>query len=59
MFGGPRDMFGGPGGGPFKTGSNSGFATIFISKTPPGPPKPPGNLVRVDNSTRAISGGGL
>ena len=32
---------------------------LLLLKTPPGPPKPPGNLARVENHTRAISGGGL
>ena len=34
---------------------------LLLQKTPPGPPKPPGNLARVENhtSTRAISGAGL
>ena len=52
------DGFGGPGGG-FKNHRNSGKATIATTtnKTTPGPPKPPGKLVRVENFTRAISGG--
>ena len=28
----------------------------LLLKPPPGPPKPPGKLVRVENFTRAISG---
>ena len=32
---------------------------LRLKNHPPGPPKPPGNLVRVENPTRAISGGGL
>ena len=49
--------FGGP--GDFSNNRSSGKATTVTTakKTPPGPPKPPGNLVRVENPTRAISGG--
>ena len=52
--------FGGPGGG-FSHNRNSGkAATATTIKRPPlGPPKPPGKLVRVENLTRAMSGGAL
>ena len=32
---------------------------LRLKKPPPGPRQPPGNLVRVENLTRAISRGGL
>ena len=50
--------FGGTGGG-FVDNRNSGKATTATKtrKPHPGPPKPPGKLVRVENFTRAISGG--
>ena len=37
---------------------SSGFAAISsITEPPPGPPKAPGKLVRVENFSRATSGG--
>ena len=49
--------FGGPGGG-FSYNTSSGKATTATTtkKTPGKTPKPPGNLVRVENFTRTISG---
>ena len=54
----PGGGFGRPGDG-FRTGRSSGKATASTGakKPPPGPPKPPPNLGRVENPTRAISGG--
>ena len=40
--------------------SSSGLALVlFLRKPPPGPAKPQGKLVRVENVTRVISGGSL
>ena len=48
-------VFWGPVGG-FRIGRSSSKATAGTGakKHPPGPPKPPPNLVRAENPTRAI-----
>ena len=57
VFGCPGGGFGGPGGGFLSTGSSSGLPLLLpILKPPPGRPKPPGKLVRVENYARDISG---
>ena len=55
-LGGPGGGFGGPGGG-FSDNRSGGKPLLLrlLKKPPAGPPKPPPNLVRVDNSTRTIS----
>ena len=52
--------FGDPGGGSRKNrSSGKPLLPLRLTTTPPGPPKPPGNLGRVETPTRAISGGFL
>ena len=52
--------FGGPGGGFLVVVAVVALPLfLLLLKPPPGPPKPPGKLARVENFTRAISGGGL
>ena len=58
--GGPGGGFDGPGGGFLSLSDSSGLPLLLRSlKPPPGPPKPPPNLVRVENLTRTISEGRL
>ena len=52
--------FGGPGGGFIVVVAVVALPRcLLLLKPPPGPPKPPGKLARVENLTRAVSGGSL